>query len=456
MKAFVWSPKFESGIASVDEQHQRLVEIVNRLGQVLIEGNATEASIAAVFQELATYAQFHFGDEERLMAAAGVSQQHVVEHCLHHRQFVEQLTGMWKGRASLANPAEVLHGFLSSWLTFHILDEDQAMARQAAAIAAGATPQAAYDREQAPQDTASAVLLGAMGQLYQVLSQQNKALRQTNERLEQQVTERTRNLLQSEKMAAIGQLAAGVAHEINNPVGFVKSNLGSLGSYTAQLLRLVAECETVMNAAPDTAARFQALAEAEDLAYIREDLTTLLDESQEGLVRVSNIVQALKDFAHADAAEMMDADLIKGLESTLKVAANELKYKADVVRQLTPLPLVPCIPGQVNQVFMNLLVNAAQAIEQHGTITLSSGHDDDGVWVDIADTGRGIAPENLDRLFEPFFTTKPVGKGTGLGLSISWDIIHNRHHGRILVCSELGKGTRFRVWLPRAASSAAA
>ena len=454
MKAFVWSPRFESGIASVDEQHQRLVEIVNRLGQVLIEGNATEASIAAVFQELAGYAQFHFGDEERVMSAAGVSQQHVVEHCQHHRQFVEQLTGMWKGRAALANPAEVLHGFLSSWLTFHILEEDQAMARQAAAIAAGATPQAAYDSEQAPQDSASAVLLAAMGQLYQVLSQQNKALRQTNERLEEQVTERTRNLLQSEKMAAIGQLAAGVAHEINNPIGFVKSNLGSLGSYTGQLLRLVSECETLFNASPELAARFKQLAEAEDLAYIREDLTTLLDESQDGLVRVSNIVQALKDFAHADSAEMMEVDLLKGLESTLKVAANELKYKADVVRQFTPLPPVLCVPGQVNQVFMNLLVNAAQAIQQRGVITLSSGFDDAGVWVDIADTGPGIAPEILNRLFEPFFTTKPVGKGTGLGLSISWDIIHNRHHGRIEVSSELGKGSCFRVWLPRVAPAA--
>jgi two-component system, NtrC family, sensor kinase len=453
MKAFVWSPKFESGITSVDEQHQRLVEIVNRLGQLLITGGATDAATTAVFQELAAYAQFHFGDEERVMSTAGVSQQHVVEHCQHHRQFVEQLTGMWKSRATLANPAEVLHGFLASWLTFHILEEDLAMARQVAAIAAGASAQSAFETEQAPQDNASAVLLAAMGQLYQVLSQQNKALSLTNERLEHEVTERTRNLLQSEKMAAIGQLAAGVAHEINNPVGFVKSNLGSLGSYTGQLLRLVGECETLLSASPEMAGRFKELAETEDLAYIREDMTTLLDESQEGLVRVSNIVQALKDFAHADSAEMMDADLLKGLESTLKVAANELKYKADVVRELTPLPLVRCIPGQVNQVFMNLLVNAAQAIEQRGVITLSSGFDDAGVWVDIADTGPGIAPEILDRLFEPFFTTKPVGKGTGLGLSISWDIIYNRHQGRILVCSEVGKGTRFRVWLPRVTSA---
>lgn len=449
MKAFEWGPQFESGIASVDEQHRRLVGIINRLGEALIDGSATEAGILALFDDLAAYAQFHFADEERVMAAAGVSPRHVADHCLHHRQFVEQLGGLWKSRASVPNAPEVLHGFLSSWLTFHILDEDLAMARQVAAIAAGATADQALAAEQSPQDTGSAVLLTAMGQLYQVLSQQNKALRQTNDRLEAEVTERTRNLLQSEKMAAIGQLAAGVAHEINNPIGFVKSNLGTLGAYSHQLLRLVDGCEAMLAASPDARARFEALAQAEDLAYIRDDLATLLDESHEGLLRVGNIVQALKDFAHADPVEMVDADLIKGLDSTLKVAANELKYKADVRRELAPLPPVRCIPGQINQVFMNLLVNAAQAMDEHGVITLRSGHDDAGVWVEIADTGRGIAPENLDRLFEPFFTTKPVGKGTGLGLSISWDIVHKKHGGRIEVTSELGRGSCFKVWLPR-------
>lgn len=449
MKAFVWGPQFESGIASLDEQHQRLVDIINRLGHALIEGRHSDQATGLIFQELADYAQFHFADEEQVMAGAGVSPRHVGTHHQHHREFVEQLTGMWKSRASLANPAEVLHGFLSSWLTFHILEEDLTMARQVAAITAGATAEQAFESSLLPQNTASAVLLVAMGQLYHVLSEQNRALRETNERLEREVTERTRNLLQSEKMAAIGQLAAGVAHEINNPIGFVKSNIGSLGAYTGQLLRIVGGCEELLKAPPEKARQFQALAEAEDLAYIREDLANLLDESREGLVRVSNIVQALKDFAHADSAEMVDADLLKGLESTLKVAANEIKYKADLVRELNPLPLVRCIPGQVNQVFMNLLVNAAQAIAEHGTITLRSGFDEAGVWVEIADSGCGIAPENLDRMFEPFFTTKAVGKGTGLGLSISWDIIHKKHGGHLEVRSVLGQGTCFRVWLPR-------
>jgi hemerythrin-like metal-binding protein len=449
MKAFIWTPRFETGLATVDEQHHHLVDVINHLGEVMIQGGGADAVTAEVFQDLAAYAQFHFADEERLMREAGLSGAHVSTHCLHHREFVEQLGGIWKSRNSLAQPAEVLHAFLSSWLTFHILEEDQAMARQLLAVAGGVAPEVACQREQTNPDTSSAVLLAAMSELYRVLSQQNKALAKVNERLEAEVTERTRNLLQSEKMAAIGQLAAGVAHEINNPIGFVKSNLGTLGGYSEQLLRLVQDCEAAMAEQPALAQHFAGLAEREDLAYIREDLPTLLGESREGLDRVSGIVLALKDFAHADSAEMVETDLVSGLESTLKVANNELKYKAEVVRQLQPVPHVMCVPGQINQVFMNLLVNAAQAIQTRGTITLRSGHDAAGVWVEIADTGCGIAPENLSRLFEPFYTTKPVGKGTGLGLSISWDIIVKNHGGRIEASSEPGQGSCFRVWLPR-------
>ena len=147
---------------------------------------------------------------------------------------------------------------------------------------------------------------------------------------------------------------------------------------------------------------------------------------------------------------MQNADLIAGLESTLTVVSSELKYKADIVRELTPLPTVPCILGQINQVFMNLLINAAQAIVDHGTITLRSGFNADEVWVEIADTGAGMSAEVAKRLFDPFFTTKPVGKGTGLGLSVSWDIVVNKHGGRIDVNSQSGQGATFRITLPKA------
>ncbi|MFZ3019301.1 MAG: bacteriohemerythrin [Gallionella sp.] len=446
MKAFVWNARFETGIASVDEQHQRLVEIVNRIGNVLIAGNADEDSIGKVFTELAGYATYHFADEERLMAETGVSASHIELHRQHHRQFVEQLTSMWKGRADLGSPAEVLHGFLSSWLTFHILEEDQSMARQIAQIHRGETAEEAFRQEQLPSDQSSAVLLSAMHQLYRVLSLQNQALAESNTLLEQKVDERTRELLQSGKMAAIGQLAAGVAHEINNPVGFVNSNLATLRRYAAQLLAIIDACAA--SPAANTELEKHLARSKTDLAFLRDDLPALLNESQEGLDRVTRIVQALKDFAHADPTEMQDSDLLAGLESTLDVVWNELRNKAEIARELAPLPPVRCIPGQINQVFMNLLLNAVQAIESRGIITLQSGHDDKGMWIAIADSGCGMTEDVRKHLFEPFFTTRPVGQGTGLGLSVSWDIVVNKHGGRIDVESEPGKGSRFTVWLP--------
>jgi signal transduction histidine kinase len=162
---------------------------------------------------------------------------------------------------------------------------------------------------------------------------------------------------------------------------------------------------------------------------------------------VKNIVQDLKDFSHVDEAEWQWSDLHHGLDSTLNIVWNELKYKAEVVKEYGAPPEIECIPSQLNQVFMNLLVNAAHAIENRGTITIRTGHDGDGAWVEITDDGKGIAPEHLERIFDPFFTTKPVGKGTGLGLSLSYGIV-KKHKGRIEVDSRPGMGARFRVWLP--------
>ena len=448
MQAFAWNSRFETGIFSVDEQHHRLVDLVNRLGEVLIDGSATEESISGVFGELADYAQHHFANEERLMAEAGVDRHHTELHLHHHRQFVEQLTSMWKGRAQLGNPAEVLQGFLSSWLTFHILEEDQSMARQIALIHQGVAAGEAFQREQHPADKSSVVLLAAMHELYHVLSLQNKALAEANERLEKKVADRTRELLQAEKMAAIGQLAAGVAHEINNPIGFVNSNFGTLRRHTAGLLNVIDACEKIAMKYPEAMSQFAAIKSEADLLYLREDLAALLNESQGGLDRVKRIVQSLMDFAHPDDTQMQDSDLLAGLESTLNVVGNELSNKADVVRELAPLPPVRCMPGLVNQVFMSILVNAAQAIEGHGTITLRSGSDGKEVWIEIADSGCGMTDDVCKRLFEPFFTTRPVGEGTGLGLAVAWDIIVNKHGGHILVKSQPGAGASFTIRLP--------
>ncbi len=255
-------------------------------------------------------------------------------------------------------------------------------------------------------------------------------------------------LLQSEKMASIGVLAAGVAHEINNPIGFVNSNLRTLQTYANDMLKLLAAYEQMEGSlAADTLQEINRLKAEIDVRYLRDDIDDLLRESLDGLQRVKQIVLDLKDFSHVDATDLQIANLEQGLDSTLNVVWNELKYKADVIKEYGNIPQIECFPSQLNQVFMNLLVNAAHAIEERGRITLRTGVEGDNVWVEVEDTGKGITPEHLGRIFEPFFTTKPVGQGTGLGLSLSYGIVQ-KHGGRIEVKSEVGKGSVFRVVLP--------
>jgi len=266
----------------------------------------------------------------------------------------------------------------------------------------------------------------------------------------QQLGETQSHLLQSDKMASIGQLAAGVAHEINNPIGYVYSNLGTLEKYvqdTFGMLDLYEQAEAAITDA-GMLAKLKAAKDQLDISFLKEDLRALMDESKDGITRVKNIVQNLKDFSHVDAAdEWYFADLHRGLDSTLNIVNNEIKYKAEVVKEYGELPEVECLSSQLNQVFMNLLVNAAHAIEERGTVTIHTGRQGEEVWVGITDTGKGIAPEHIKKVFDPFFTTKPIGKGTGLGLSLSYGIVQ-KHHGRIEVQSEVGKGTTFSVWLP--------
>ena len=267
------------------------------------------------------------------------------------------------------------------------------------------------------------------------LSQLNEEMRLMNAQLQSTQAQ----LMQSEKMASIGQLAAGVAHEINNPVGYVYSNLGTLQGYVGELLGVVRHLRGKGDGdAPQC-----------DVDFLEQDIPELMSETREGLDRVKKIVQDLKDFSRVDTSDEWEhANLVKGLESTLNIVQNEIKYKAAVVKQLTPLPEVPCLPTQLNQVFMNLLVNAAQAIPDKGTITLRSGFDERTVWIEVGDDGCGMSAELQGRIFEPFYTTKPVGKGTGLGLSVSYSIVR-KHQGQIELQSAPGKGSTFRVVLPR-------
>lgn len=295
--------------------------------------------------------------------------------------------------------------------------------------------------------TALASYIQSERMLKQQLEEEHRALQTLNQKLEAAQNQ----LLQSEKMAAIGQLAAGVAHEINNPIGFISSNLQSLRDYSDKLLRLTTFYQKVVQKIGN-----EKLNEAQQqqwqllqFEFISADLPELLQETCEGVDRVAAIVRNLKAFSHVDDSEWQYADLISGLENTIKIANNQLKYKAQLHRDYQDnLPELYCQPMQLNQVFLNLLVNAAQAIDEQGDIYLTVSANDIELRVAVRDTGCGIAPEHLNRLFEPFFTTKPVGSGTGLGLSLSWSIVQ-KHHGRIEVSSKVGIGTTFTVVLPR-------
>lgn len=281
-----------------------------------------------------------------------------------------------------------------------------------------------------------------------------RALQASNQHLNalnNKLTAFKEQLIQSEKLASIGQLAAGIAHEINNPIGYIFSNFGTLENYLTQLFEMLAVYERAESAlaAPQIAQELKAKRNALDLNFLKEDIPVLMRESKEGITRVRKIVQDLKDFSHVDTTtDWQFANLNQGIESTLNVIHNEIKYKADLVKDFGDLPAVQCLPSQLNQVVMNLVVNAAHAIgAERGTITVRTGHDDNNAWIQVSDTGSGINAAVLPHIFDPFFTTKAIGKGTGLGLSLSYGIVQ-KHHGTIAVDTELGKGSTFTVTLP--------
>jgi len=281
----------------------------------------------------------------------------------------------------------------------------------------------------------------------QLLQQEKKE----QQKLIKQLQDAQEHMIQQEKMASIGQLAAGVAHEINNPVGYVNSNINSLGRYIKDLFDLLAIYHKLENSVPDDdplANEAKALKDAIDFEFVREDMQDLVKESKEGVLRVTQIVKDLKDFSHIDEAEWQWADLVSGINSTLNIVRNELKYKAEIKLELDELPKVECVPSQINQVVMNMLVNAGHAIEESGVISLGARQlDEDWVVITVGDTGKGIDADNIAKLFDPFFTTKPMGKGTGLGLSLSYSIVE-KHGGDISVESAPGVGTTFTVRLP--------
>jgi signal transduction histidine kinase len=300
--------------------------------------------------------------------------------------------------------------------------------------------------------------------LEQMLSERIAELRKSKEETEQtlaKLKETQAQMIHSEKMASVGQLAAGVAHEINNPTAFISSNLKTLSDYQSDLGRLIRRYRKLLTTdlkdimASEECCRplseqlegIRALEAEIDIDFVLDDTENLIRETREGTERIKKIVLNLKDFAHPGEDKLQSADINKCLESTLNVVWNELKYKATVKKEYGDLRRVQCYPHQLNQVFMNLLVNAAQAIEQQGEIKIATTADNAYVEIKISDTGSGIPKENLSRIFDPFFTTKEAGKGTGLGLHLAYNII-NKHNGTLGVESTVGQGTTFTIRIP--------
>ena len=281
-----------------------------------------------------------------------------------------------------------------------------------------------------------------------------------------EVTERKaleEQLRQAHKLEAVGQLAAGIAHEINTPTQYVADNTTFLGESTPQILQLLAVCKEMRQQAnsgsipQELLQKFDCMVAHSDLPFLEKEIPRAIAQSLEGLDRISRIVKAMKEFSHPGSNEKTATDINRAIETTITVARNEWKYVAEVQTDLDPsLPMVPCLQGELNQVILNLIVNAAQAIASvvgdgstgKGKITISTRPLPDSIEIAIRDTGTGIPAGIQSRIFEPFFTTKPVGKGTGQGLAMAHSTIVKRHQGRIWFETEVGQGTTFFIQLP--------
>ncbi|UCD90719.1 MAG: response regulator [Desulfobacterales bacterium] len=290
----------------------------------------------------------------------------------------------------------------------------------------------------------------------------SRKMEDMNRNLKKKVEEQTNLLIQSEKMASMGVLAAGVAHEINNPISFIQGNLSSIKKYSTHVKDLLLKYKKIENYlknglsddVPTLLDELKEFKKARKIDFIIEDIVDLADESLAGTNRISDVVKDLKSFSRFEEAEPKYVDLNNALDTTLNIIWNELKYKTKVVKDYGNLPEVKCYPQKISKVFMNILINAAQAIEEKGTIKIVTQNikeglraEDEKVKITISDTGKGISKNHLVKIFDPFFTTKPVGEGTGLGLSITYEIIR-AHGGEITFESEVGSGTNVTIILP--------
>ncbi|WP_275557348.1 ATP-binding protein [Pseudoalteromonas sp. J010] len=284
--------------------------------------------------------------------------------------------------------------------------------------------------------------------LERLVAQRTQKLHHKNQQLEkinQELETAQQQLIHSEKMASIGVLAAGVAHEINNPLGFVTSNMDVMKRYHSDYVALAEHAMEAKNTGSvQTMAEF---IDRKDFEFLNSDSKALIEETESGLQRVSTIVKDLKQFSRADSLDLQPCDVNACIKTTLNLVASELKYQANVSTKLSQLPPVQANMGKLIQVLTNLLINASQALDGHGEVSISTSMENDQVIIRVQDNGVGISPQSIDKIFDPFFTTKPIGKGTGLGLSVSYDII-KEHGGKLTVQSEEGVGSCFTINLP--------
>lgn len=300
---------------------------------------------------------------------------------------------------------------------------------------------AAYERQKLAREKAEGLLESRSSELRET----HQSLMQAYNKLKDQKEQ----IFHQEKLASIGQLAAGVAHEINNPAGYVKGNLVTLKNYSQNILRALAALEALAQDNPHLQAPIKKIHEDFDIEYIFTDLSDVVEESLEGIVRIEDIVKSLKNFARAEQAEPVVFDINECVEDTLKLVHKEISQKATLEKHLDAKQKIRGQPGNLSQVILNLMVNAVHAITDHGTIRITTEDKDNEVILRVEDTGCGIDQNHLKKIFDPFFTTKGIGAGTGLGLSVSHGIIQ-KHQGRMHVTSKHGEGSTFSCFLPSA------
>ena len=464
----MWSDRFLTGMSTVDVQHERLVGLINAFGELNARSVAVpRGELEVVVDELVRYSHTHFVDEEALMRAAGVDARFVTSHSHQHARFLRDV-GQMRASNFLEAPqtAQVLMRFLLHWLAFHILGIDMQLARQVERLQLGESAAAAYAAEVHEVEGPAQLLMSALDDLLRVIATRNAELTEANRTLEARVVERTAELqttietlrstqvklVETEKLASVGQLASGLAHEINNPLAFISANLSALGEHTTTLLEVVDAAQALEPQLPEAArGDLRKAREASDLGFVREDLGHLLAETNAGVKRVQAIVRDLKDFSRVDGGALVEVELRSCVESTLKVVGANVREGVSFTTAFGPTPRLRCQAAQVNQALLALVVNAAQAVrargDGRGEVVVRTGVEGDCVFVEVKDRGVGMPPDVLARVYEPFFTTRAPGQGVGLGLTTAWNCAQ-AHGGRIDAASEVGVGSTFRLVLP--------